>query len=698
MAKEKETKDNRKKNPRGWPVGKKRVTKIQRFRRLKKNHLAGALILFVVIALFTHLVLAVFALVFLNSLTAQKLRTCYESARTVARFYEQGMVSGKSRSMKPVFDEDVVYLILDQNGKVIDSSGEDTRAGEPFPVELPGSTDVVTVTADQSTDFLKQGSLFLFDLDYGMLVRYVNHVKADHDSRFFTDFANDNRSIAEPVWITVPLVKSLSMAVQTNLYVNMRDLGLLVAFVVGMSVLILLIILILIISKISSFVKQRKMTTIFFMDEVTDRHNWMWFIMRGNQILTKRQNAHRRYAVLDIVFMNYRNFCVCHSVSEGEEMLRCVDFVIGKHMGKDEPYAHYASANFAAMMNADVPETLDERIWALIRDLEQIDTEHSFSFHVGVDIVDVSLDAQGHVVRRRVADVENDYNNACAARTTIADKEESGIAYFTDKMVEEQRWMDTVRERQQKAIEGEEFLVYYQPKYDPRTKMLCGAEALIRWDSPEDGLIPPGRFIPIFEKNGFITKIDHYMLSHVARDQKAWLDAGYPCVPVSVNVSRAHFVENDLADQIRQIVDEAGTPHELIEIELTESAFFDDKRAMIKTIKALKDFGFSVSMDDFGAGYSSLNSLKDMPLDVLKLDADFFRGEDGNDRGKIVVSEAIRLAKNLHMRTVAEGVEIEEQVDFLADQGCDMIQGYYFSKPLPKDDYVGRMLEKTQSE
>ena len=187
------------------------------------------------------------------------------------------------------------------------------------------------------------------------------------------------------------------------------------------------------------------------------------------------------------------------------------------------------------------------------------------------------------------------------------------------------------------------------------------------------------------------------MISHVARDQKAWLDAGYKCVPVSVNVSRAHFIENDLAEQIRDIVDEQQCPHDLVEIELTESAFFDDKKAMIETIKRLKEYGFAVSMDDFGAGYSSLNSLKDMPLDVLKLDADFFRGDNAGERGEIVVSEAIKLAKSLDMRTVAEGVEEKEQVDFLAQQGCDMIQGFYYAKPMPKDEYTEKMSRSEES-
>ena len=139
------------------------------------------------------------------------------------------------------------------------------------------------------------------------------------------------------------------------------------------------------------------------------------------------------------------------------------------------------------------------------------------------------------------------------------------------------------------------------------------------------------------------------------------------------------------------MVDAAGAPRELIEIELTESAFFDDKKALVSTITKLREYGFLVSMDDFGSGYSSLNSLKDMPLDVLKLDAEFFRGDMENGRGEIVVSEAIKLAKSLNMQTVAEGVEVKEQVEFLARQGCDMIQGFYYAKPMPPEEYAERM-------
>ena len=284
------------------------------------------------------------------------------------------------------------------------------------------------------------------------------------------------------------------------------------------------------------------------------------------------------------------------------------------------------------------------------------------------------------------------YNNACTAGLSIADVADSGIAFFDNNLVDEEKWIDTVTNRQQAAVNNEEFLVYYQPKYDPRTNELMGAEALIRWQTPDMGLVPPYKFIPIFEDNGFITQIDDYMLTHVARNQHKWLTEGRKCVPVSVNVSRAHFGQGDLAEYICNLVDREGCPRSLIEVELTESAFFDDENAMITTINRLKSYGFLVSMDDFGSGYSSLNSLKDMPLDILKLDAGFFRGSEDNPRTKIVVSEALTLAKSLNMKTVAEGVEDQSTVDFLALEGCDMIQGYYYSKPLTRDEFENTVI------
>ena len=233
------------------------------------------------------------------------------------------------------------------------------------------------------------------------------------------------------------------------------------------------------------------------------------------------------------------------------------------------------------------------------------------------------------------------------------------------------------------ALANREFQVYLQPKVNASQGELAGAEALVRWIHPKEGFIPPNKFIPIFEQNGFILKLDDYMLEEIAKQQAQWMAQGKKIVPISVNVSRAHFTREDLAQHICNIVDKYHVPHNVIELELTESAFFDDKKVLLNTVKQLRDAGFLVSMDDFGSGYSSLNSLKELQLDVLKLDADFFRGADSQERGLLIVSEVIDLAKKLNMKIVAEGIESREQVDFLIEQECDLIQGYYFAKPMP---------------
>lgn len=233
------------------------------------------------------------------------------------------------------------------------------------------------------------------------------------------------------------------------------------------------------------------------------------------------------------------------------------------------------------------------------------------------------------------------------------------------------------------ALRQEAFQVYLQPKYSPLDKKIVGAEALARWQSTSGEVIEPDRFIPIMEENGFITKLDDYMISHVAKLLSEWTIQGRKVMPVSVNISKAYLSQEGLADHICRLVDAYGPKHDLIELEVKESAFFEEKEILTETVRRLKAYGFRVSLDDFGTGYSSLNSLKDMQLDTVKLDTGFFRGDNESKRGEIIVREVIQLVRSLDMCVVAEGVEKKEQVDFLTELGCDMIQGFYFAKPMP---------------
>ena len=655
---------------------------LKTLKKIRKRYAWSGMITTIIMLILICLLLAVVVSATLEHSMDMWMSSEYDRIVYMSNLYARG----GSSELADIQAGDTAYVVVDAQGNIIEEHGTNTCSMQGYNVDILDSEGVkrIIVYLDRENELLavNEDSMTV-DLKYVLRIFFspggINGIYEDGKAEF-------------PIWIgrTIDGGNKIFIA-RTILFMTRTDILFFSVMAICLMVLFFVILMILVIKIITGISNQKKLKAIFFNDEVTGGYNWTYFRVKGEQILKKGSTAKNRFAVLDVVFVKYRNYCVCHSVEEGEKKLGAVDQELRYFVGKNEVCAHYASANFAVLVRADNEEVLKNRLDDLMNRLTSIDRVHRIAFHIGVAYVDPVTDRNGNFIKRRDIFLENDYNNACAARATLDESDDSGIAYFDEKLVEEQRWIDSVQERQVSALANEEFMVYYQPKYNPQSETLTGAEALIRWQSPEFGFISPGRFIPIFEKNGFITEIDHYMIRHVARDQKRWFDEGLKCVPVSVNVSRAHFIEDDLAEQIRDIVDEEGAPHNLIEIELTESAFFDDKKALVNTINRLKEYGFAVSMDDFGSGYSSLNSLKDLPLDVLKLDAEFFRGNADGDRQEAVISETIRLAKALNMRTVAEGVEIREQVDFLAAQGCDMIQGYIFDKPITRDEFVQRM-------
>ena len=685
--------------------------------KIKKNRAGVSIFFFVLILAAVYFTLWIILEIMGDALLSSKLGAEYKAIEYMAKIYERGLTSGEDVSQMLAMSGRE-YFVIDENGQVISGLHKSTCSMQEGQIQLMGMTEYVKVYLDSDSAWLDTGRSDL-QPDYKVILSRMLFATADIDSRVVIDVdtgeqisVDDEVLLDEkldeetdsayktivmnreqfPVWFSIPLSDSDHCFVAKAVASFGGDEMALAIVLIIVAVALLLILLVLMIGNIIRNARStKKIVKTYMTDAVTQGHNWAWFTLKEEPILRGARYANQKIAVIELEFDNYRNFCTCHSMLEGEQMLCKIYEETAKTLTKREAVAHVAMDSFAILMEYENEESLTARLRSLIETLENIDRTHKFAFHLGVRLLDIERKENGKAVRRKKLNLEEEFNNASTARLTLTGIDDSRIAFFDQKLVDEKKWIDAVTEHQEQAIKNEEFVVYYQPKYDPKTKRLRGAEALIRWDSPELGFIPPGKFIPIFEKNGFITEIDHYMLKHVAEDQKNWLDLGLNCVTVSVNISRAHFIESDLAEQIRMIVDKAGAPHNLIEIELTESAFFDDKRAMINTITRLKEYGFTVSMDDFGAGYSSLNSLKDMPLDVLRLDADFFRGETEGGRGEKVVTEAIKLAKSLNMHAVAEGVEEKGQVEFLAGLDCDMIQGYFFSEPLPKEKYVESM-------
>ena len=245
----------------------------------------------------------------------------------------------------------------------------------------------------------------------------------------------------------------------------------------------------------------------------------------------------------------------------------------------------------------------------------------------------------------------------------------------------------------ERAIQNKEFTLYLQPKYDIEKGTIIGAEALVRWISLENGFISPGDFIPVFENNGFVYEVDKFIWEESCRYLRKWLDEGREVHPISVNVSRIDLYDPKLVQHLVNLREKYQLPSQYLELEITESAYTEDPEQIITITRQLREAGFVILMDDFGTGYSSLNMLKDIQIDVLKLDMGFLKSSDYSAKGGNILTAILKMAESLKMQTIAEGVETKEQVEFLKKIGCQCVQGFYFARPMPEQEYERLFLE-----
>lgn len=239
------------------------------------------------------------------------------------------------------------------------------------------------------------------------------------------------------------------------------------------------------------------------------------------------------------------------------------------------------------------------------------------------------------------------------------------ICYFTDDMNKKLNMKNMIESEMVRALSKGEFVVYYQPKYEIANDTIIGAEALVRWNHKEKGIISPGVFIPVFERNGFIVDLDFYVYEQVLKMQKHRLDTGKKVIPISMNVSRCHLSDTNFVDKLEAVVAKYKVPKQYIEMEITESIFSQEDSSAIALIYNLKEHGFTISMDDFGSGYSSLNLLRKVPIDTLKIDKVFIDSTEDVQRSQVIVEEIINMASKIHVKTICEGVETQSQRDFL---------------------------------
>ena len=284
--------------------------------------------------------------------------------------------------------------------------------------------------------------------------------------------------------------------------------------------------------------------------------------------------------------------------------------------------------------------------------------------------------------------IESIYSKAILASKKCKENPFGGYLAMYDKSMSENLIKNQrITNQMNIALKENQFEVVLQPKCNLETGALIGAEALVRWRHPEKGYLPPSEFIPVFEKNGFISKLDEYVWSKACEYIRTWIDNGSELVPISVNVSRYDLCTQSLPGKFAQLLYKYGIPAKYLHLEITESAYTEDTRAIVEEVRRLREVGLHIEMDDFGTAYSSLNMLNEMPIDTLKLDMSFVRDYEKSPGKEVILSFVVKLAQALNLEVIAEGVETKEQARYLLSLGCCMGQGYYFSKPVSKKDF-----------
>ncbi|MDE6389460.1 MAG: GGDEF domain-containing phosphodiesterase [Lachnospiraceae bacterium] len=676
--------------------------KEKRFKKLKRKKIWPSIVAFVLFTLLCVGMIALFLQLFALYIMGTKIVQQYGEAQHVKAVLNGFLSNGDSITdavdglHKYTFGENNVY-VMDSDGQMLIKTGSsepdfglvlDFKLNQEFGLDAG-----FVAVADSNNQFVHEGGPYtIFAMPVDEVIKRTFSPGAEHQG--LGSWLNET-IITQGYWLRAPLGDGEYDAyVKCIIQLQRQDIFYICIFGIIALLLLMIPIILLFINTLRSIVTQRRMTQLIYLDAVTGGKNWFYFRNYAERILTRWRNSKKPFAIVNLHLERYQNYCACYGVKAGEELLEAMDGFLKARIGKNEFFARFEGADFGLLLSCEGEnvqenqENCSKRIRSLLAELSGLKPDQKIHFRAGINMIPPYQPEDGKWYHtRKNVDINQLYTYANAARISDNGADERQITFFDQEMLGKQMWERWVEDTMEEALNNGEFQVYMQPKYSPINGKLVGAEALVRWISPTEGLIAPGRFIPIFEDTGFITQLDDYMISQVAKLQAEWMIQGKKMIPVSVNVSRAHFAQEGLADHICQLVDAYGPKHELIELEVTESAFFDDKDILVETVKQLKAYGFHVSMDDFGAGYSSLNSLKDIPLDVLKLDGEFFRGDDDDGRGQIVVKEAIQLARSLDMRVVAEGIEKKEQVDFLAGQGCDMIQGFYFAKPMPIEEF-----------
>ena len=430
-----------------------------------------------------------------------------------------------------------------------------------------------------------------------------------------------------------------------------------------------------ILHRVASLIKLREtaaMVNQFQYDRLTGLYSKEFFYRKVRERLDA--NPEQAYTILCTNIENFKLYNDAFGRRAGDRLLKKVADVAKNMMGSHGFCGRYTADRFLCLQE----RTQEEQDWQDFGNfpLGEAQSFHNIVMRWGIyEITDPSVP------------VEQMCDRALLAVDSIKGQYDRYFAVYDDALRGRLFREKAITDAMETALAEEQFVIYLQPKYSLTDNCMAGAEALVRWIHPEWGFMSPGEFIPLFEKNGFIHRLDEYVWEHVCALLAQWKQKGLPLLPVSVNVSRADVYQIRLVDILQGLVQKYDIDPKYLHLEITESAYTENSSQIVATVDQLHALGFPIEMDDFGSGYSSLNMLVQMKLDILKLDMKFVQNEIAKPEDQSILNDIITMAHRLKLGVVAEGVETRAQVSRLLAVGCDYVQGYYFAKPMPVAEF-----------
>lgn len=420
-------------------------------------------------------------------------------------------------------------------------------------------------------------------------------------------------------------------------------------------------------------------------DTLTALPNMRAFLQSAQVLI--EEHPEEEYEIVRMDIERFRIISEMFGIDEGDKLLKFIAVKIQEYLDEEDEVAYCRIASDVFAMCIPVHSY---SVDTMIQKLQKAVTEYPKNYEVVLSFGRYYVTKED---REQKVPVSNLVDRAAAAQITIKGNYLQHVAVYDESIRKKEADEAMILSEMNHALENGEFQVYLQPKVNMQTGKIIGSEALVRWQHPGKGLISPAAFVPVFEKNGFIIEIDKYMIRNTCAIIRHWIDSGIPVYPVSVNLSRLNLYNKRIIQDIREYVEEYQIPREYISFEITESAFSGDNSYIKILAEKLQKEHFKVLMDDFGSGYSSLNTLKEIPVDVLKIDLKFLPAGENDEKANLIIKHVVEMAVDLDLMIIVEGVEREEQVEFLTKIGCKIAQGFYYYRPISVLEYEAKVTQ-----